>query len=228
MSFIYRHVLPQYCLLCIEKTLSESPLCAHCLEELPWLCSPHCSICAKDVPDKQKPVCGACAAKAPPFDTTHCTFRYQEPISHWIKQFKFHQQLHLTKTLARLMASGLKRQRGSTPIDAIVPIPLHYRRWIKRGYNQTILLAKHLQTALQRPMDRRVLKKRRHTKPQALKKRQQRQIGLKGVFYAKPNRYKRVALIDDVMTTGATVSAAAMALRQTGIKYIEVWCLARS
>lgn len=117
----------------------------------------------------------------------------------------------------------------SPPVDLILPIPLHPKRERRRGYNQSALLARHIGEAVGLPVNGRALRRTRHTRPQVTLNPQERLENVQGAFEADSEHVggRHVLLIDDVFTTGATMSAAAAALQAAGAATVSGYCLAR-
>jgi ComF family protein len=152
--------------------------------------------------------------------------RYQEPTSDIIHRFKYEGYFALGRPLAALMIAAWPRWQS--PPDLILPIPLHDRRRRQRGYNQSELLARPLGQALGIPVETASLRRTRPTIPQVGLGPDERRENVRGAFAAGPGvAGRRVLLIDDVLTTGATMSAAAEALLAAGAAGVAAYCLAR-
>ena len=151
--------------------------------------------------------------------------RYQEPTSSLIHRFKYEGCFALAEPLARHLIAVWPT--WEQPPDLIVPIPLHPRRRRRRGYNQSELLAAPLARALGLPMNPRALQRVRHTAPQVGLGPEERHANVRGAFAAADAGGRRVLLIDDVLTTGATMRAAAEALLAAGAASVSAYCLAR-
>ncbi len=228
MKSVLGIIAPQYCIICIEKTRSINSLCEHCETFLPWLANNCCYSCSLPLLNSSSIYCGVCAVNKLTFNHTKCAFHYTNPIDKWIKQLKFKHKYNLAKILSTLLIKKLRLDGTYAHIDAIIPIPIHFKRWLTRGYNQSALIAKYVGKDLAIQVDYKLLSKIKHTQPQTKLNKKKRSKNIAGCFHAKKSNYKRVAIIDDVMTTRATAHTAAKALQKTGINYIEVWCIARS
>ncbi len=193
-----------------------------------------CAGCAIPLPSpavlNPRRLCGSCLLIPPPFHRVVAPWLYGEYFSHLIHQWKYRGERRMTPLLASLW-----RQRAEiqTPIDLLVPVPLHWRRRWQRGFNQSELLCRQLlatspELNLCKLADH-LVKRRRSTAPQSTMTAKQRTHNLKGAFtVSEPCDNLRIAIVDDVFTTGATASAVAGALATAGAGYIEVWCLART
>ncbi|MGI8560905.1 MAG: ComF family protein [Luteimonas sp.] len=228
-----RLVCPPRCLVCTEAGAEGRDLCASCAAALPW--NRHaCRRCALPlagpVPDHaagDAPVCGACLQRPPPLDAVHAACVYAFPVDRLLPRFKFHRDLAAGRLLAQHMAEAF------APLprpDALLPIPLHRSRLRARGYDQALELARPLGRALGLPVLDDALLRHRATAQQSRLDARQRQRNLRGAFVLsqRPALPAHVALVDDVMTTGATLHAAAAVLRRAGVVRVEAWVAARA
>lgn len=222
LQYYLSHILKnEPCLCCQQSTLQYS-ICEQCTAHLPWI-EHHCLQCALPLNELSVQQCGQCIKKSPYFDASTTCFIYDTPIDAMIRGFKFNQQYHL----ARLFAYCLKIKLNNPAFDAIIPIPLHYKRHISRGFNQATWIAKHLSGHLNIPLKTNILKRTQDTSSQRQLDRSSRRQNIKYAFTAKMVP-KHILLIDDVVTTTATVNAASLALKKSGAVYIEVASVART
>src|SRR5690606_6443743 len=151
---------------------------------------------------------------------------YGDPVDRLLPRFKFHRDLAAGRALAEAMA---ERFAPLPRPDALVAVPLHRARLRQRGYDQALELAKPLSRALGIPLPRDVLQRMRTTAPQSRLDATARRRNLRGAFVVAPGMPlpAHVALVDDVMTTGATLHAAAKALRRAGVARVDAWVCAR-
>jgi ComF family protein len=178
------------------------------------------------------PACGHCRREPPPFEHTVCAVDYAFPWDRLIGAFKFHARAELAGALAGRLLQAVRRADVVRP-DIIVPIPLAARRLAERGYNQAWELARPVAAALGIPADATLLLRPLDTGPQAVLDRDRRMLNLRTAFMVDPARRaevraRRVALVDDVMTTGATVREASATLLRAGAASVQVWALART
>jgi ComF family protein len=171
--------------------------------------------------------CGRCTRLPPPFTKTQAPLLYQAPVNRLIGALKFHRQLQLASALGRLFCQQLSR---SNPLpDLILPVPLHPQRLRERGFNQSQELARSVATELQLPITHRGCHRVVATPPQRGLDQQARRKNLRKAFVADSSvEGRHIALFDDVITTGATVTAASQALLDAGAARVDVWALART
>ena len=225
-------LFPQHCALCGLRSGRDIPLCHACQEDLQPNAS-HCVLCALPLPAVTLAVgrlCGNCQRKPPSFHSALAPWLYTEHLAHLIKRWKFSRDTRLTKVLARLWLAGGKEL---VIPDLIVPVPLHWRRLCRRGFNQSDLLARELRLQCpllqQVPIVTRRVRRRRATAAQSGMDASARTRNLRGAFTVNLACDKlRVAIVDDVLTTGATAAALATALNNAGASRVDVWCIART
>lgn len=172
-------------------------------------------------------ICGACLQRPPPLAATHAAFIYGFPLDRLLPRFKFHGDLAAGRLLVQQMADAF----GHLPRpDALVPVPLHRGRLRSRGYDQALELARPLGHRLGVPVIDEVLRRQRPTAPQSRLDAAKRRRNLRGAFKLARNAVLpgHVVLVDDVMTTGATLHAAANVLRRAGVQRIDAWVCARA
>lgn len=215
-----RPLLPPRCGYCGAGT-PGLPICADCSADLPWNdCA--CPGCAR--PQSHPSLCGRCAARPPPYDRAWTAFELSAPVQQAIHGLKYRGRLIEAHTLGRLIAGRLP----SRP-DLIVPVPLHRWRLMRRGYNQALELGRALSAATGIPLDAGAAVRLRATEDQIGKTAAQRRHNVKGAFrVTRDLGGLQVTLLDDVMTTGATLGELAMACRRAGAARVEAWALART
>jgi ComF family protein len=229
-------VLPPRCLKCglvvATQTGSHGALCPSCWQGLSFLGAPCCACCGQPFDFEMGPgaLCGACTQAPPALDRARAVMRYDEASRDLVLAFKHADRTSLTPAFA----AWLKRagEELLAEADVIVPVPLHWSRLFTRRYNQAALLALALGDLTGKEVMPDLLVRRRATRKQGHLGRLARQRNVAGAFALHPGRAsalagKRVLLIDDVITTGATVSNCARVLRQGGAAAIDVLALAR-
>jgi ComF family protein len=220
----FTRLLPaQPCLLCGANT-HDGLCCAACDADLPRLTDEHCPICA--VPALGGDICGQCLKQPPPFDHAVAAFSYKFPLDKLIQALKYRERLILVKFLA----DALTRRITSRP-DCIVALPLHPTRLRERGFNQSLLLARRISHQLNTPLLADACERIRNTPPQSSLPWKERDKNMRQAFACKPGadvRGKHVAIVDDVMTTGASIGELARALKQAGASEVSAWVVART
>jgi len=221
------YLLPPRCVLC-GQPCGAVCICAGCRADLPWH-GPHCLRCALPLGSAKDEICGACIQKSPPFTRTVCPLRYDFPADRLVQAFKFKRQLASGRVLSHLLCEAVTLHETDLP-DMLVPVPLHRWRVLKRGFNQAGEMAAYAGTMFRIPLLASALRRRRNTPAQSGLSRKQRRKNLRGAFHwrggVKPGRH--IALIDDVMTTGATLSECARVLKSAGARRVDVWVAARA
>ncbi|MBI2254993.1 MAG: ComF family protein [Proteobacteria bacterium] len=225
-------VLPPRCLKCGEVVAAPGALCPSCWQQLSFLEPPCCACCGQPFDFDLGPdaLCGACTASPPAFDRARSVLRYDETSRDLILAFKHADRTSLAPTFgAWLHRVGRDLLADS---DLIVPVPLHWSRLFARRYNQAALLAQSLGTVSGKPVLPDLLMRRRATQKQGHLGRLARQRNVAGAFVLHPGRAKalagrRILLIDDVITTGATISNCAKILRKGGAEKVNVLAVAR-
>ncbi len=217
-------LFPATCTLCQWPADNPLPLCESCRSELAANLLA-CQRCALPLP--RPGICGACLGTPPPFEQVRAPWLYSEYFAHLIQLWKFHGRDDLSPLLADLW---LSREPDPPLPDALVPIPLHWRRLWQRGYNQAQLLASLLSQRLPGTrVEHRLLVRQRATAAQSGMDARARARNLRGAFTVRqPCDNLRIAVVDDVLTTGATAREAARTLRLAGARHVEIWCLART
>jgi ComF family protein len=232
-------VYPPHCMGC-GAALSgrRTVLCGDCAPKVAWIGPDCCRRCGDQVGRGLGPVelCPACLAQPPAHIAGACAVAsYAEPLRGVILALKFGRNLQAVPLLARLLALRIRAtglSAGGKGPMALAPVPLHGQDSARRGFNQAEELALGIGRQLHLPVETKLLRKVRLTPPQATLTREARAENLRGAFAANAARCRRYAsgcilLVDDVMTTGATVSECARTLRQAGVGEVRAAVLAR-
>lgn len=216
-------LLPAACVLCGAAAVGRD-LCDGCAADL----VPNhrcCTRCAIPL-ESDAALCGLCAKRAPPQASAWVPFVYGAPIDTLLTRLKFGGDLAAGRVLAEV---ALAQRAAATPLpDALVPVPLHASRLRERGYNQSLELARAWSRALRVPLVADALVRTRATPPQTGLSALERRRNLRGALAVVAPLPRRVAIVDDVMTTGTTLRESARALRRAGCKEVEVWAVARA
>jgi len=221
------------CSVC--RAWSDSTVCASCVA-LYARPQPRCWTCAARLPlelaGRPRPQCGRCLREAPPLDRAVAALDYRFPWDGLLQHFKYHQALELRESLLERLNTALNAAEVDAP-DWLLPVPLSARRLRERGYNQSHELAKALARRRGLRCDPGLLLRVRHNERQAGLKLDARAANVRGVFAVEPLRAARlrgcsVALLDDVMTSGATLFELAGVLLQAGVMSVQAWVIART
>jgi ComF family protein len=174
-------------------------------------------------------MCGACLKRSPGFDAATAPLHYRAPADYLIQRLKFSGDLAIAPLLADMLAEKIAARNTPLP-DILIPVPLHRTRLQERGFNQATELARRLGRRLALPVDHRRCRRDRNTRPQSLTPTGLRRRNLRGAFsvIGELPVDARVAIVDDVMTTGHTAEELARVLRHAGAARVEVWIVARS
>ncbi|MEX5587752.1 phosphoribosyltransferase family protein [Pseudomonas urmiensis] len=219
------------CLLCDEPAHQAYPLCTSCEHELPWL-EEQCLRCALPLAMADL-TCAQCSRHAPAFTQVVAPWHFGFPIDTLISRFKHRSQWPLGRLMAQLLGHELQHRfaEGLAKPDQLLPVPLAARRLRQRGFNQAGMLARWLSRQLGIPCDEGLVQRTRDTPAQQLLSARVRRRNLRQAFClaAKADvEGQHLALIDDVLTTGATAQALAQLLRQAGARQVDIYCLART
>ncbi len=218
-------LFPPLCLLCGAPGLDDRDLCRGCQDELPVNgCA--CPRCA--VPLTRAVPCGRCQRHPPSYAATWAPYLYRPPLDHLVTAMKFHGKLNAARLLGQLLGETLAHRDAALP-DLIVPVPLHRHRLRERGFNQATELGRVVARRLGLPLARDLVRRRRSTAPQTRLDLVARRTNLRGAFTVRaPLAGERLALLDDVVTTGATAEELARTLLAAGAGSVELWAVART
>lgn len=220
-----------HCLLCDEVADGTTPVCMACETELPWL-GDHCQRCAVPLPAAGM-TCGQCLMQPPAFERVVAPWTYNFPIDSLITRFKHSAKWPYGHLLGDLLAQSLQhRFNDDLPRpDVLVPVPMSTRRLRQRGFNQAAMLARWLSERLDVPIDERLLSRPQDTNAQQDLNAEARKRNLHHAFALASDasvKGRHLALVDDVLTTGATAQALALLLLDAGAIRVDVYCLART
>ncbi len=225
LEFTLQCIAPDYCRVCRQRSDPGRPVCLSCIRRLPRVTHP-CPRCG--LPETDGRVCGRCQGKPPAFDQTIAAFRYAEPVSSIICTLKYAGDVSAARPLGLLLADCVAARGRGRP-DILMPVPLHTRRIMKRGFNQSIEIARVTAKRLKIPLSTGAVRRARHTAAQQTLSLSERRRNVRECFdVVRPPRVRRIALVDDVMTSGATMDALAAALKRHGDYEVQAWVCARA
>jgi ComF family protein len=206
------------CFLC--RGAARELLCGACDADLPRLSRPLCPRCALESPRGE--LCGRCLSQAPAYDATQAALAYEFPADALVQALKFRGELALAPLLAALLAARLRTERA----DLVVPVPLSTERLRRRGYNQAVEIARHMPGGR---LELTLCQRTRDAPPQMELPYEARQRNVRGAFRCtRPLGGATVAVVDDVMTTGATLDEMARTLKGAGAERVVNWVVART
>lgn len=219
----------QKCVVCDNKANGHliNGICSNCMQFMPFINEDSCLRCGKAlVKDKEK--CMECDGITLYFEQAMSVFEYSPALQRLIYRFKYGEETYLYRNLGDFMAQKLK-SNISWDYDFLIPVPLHKKRSLHRGYNQAYLLTKSISQSLNVHIAKDVLHRTKDTMVQAGLKKTDRLENLKGAFEVSKGNYlkdKKIVLVDDIYTTGSTVNECSRVLREAGAEKVYVLALA--
>ncbi len=215
-------------------------LCRGCYDDLPLITNPciHCGLPLPPLPPDSTTVhltsstshiiCGECSKNPPSFDRCIAPLRYQTPVSGIISGLKFSARLQHAPLLGNLLAQQIRTVGAKLP-ELIIPVPLHKGRLRQRGFNQALELSRVLSRQLDIPIDQKSCVRHRPTDTQSQLEKSERSKNMREAFsVCRTIKSNHIALVDDVVTTGSTVSEITKLLKQHGVETVDIWAVART
>ena len=225
-------ILPGSCMLCGLPS-PRGLLCTGCTNDLPRI-GPCCTQCGLPGETGRTRLCSHCSRRSPAWDDAIAALVYEYPIDHLVRRFKFRRNLShgqlLAEELVRALRSKIAAQHQADDMempDALVPVPLHYWRRFRRGFNQAEMLARVVQQQLGIPLQSQGLRRVVYTPAQSGLDRKARRKNLRGAFRAGDVDGMHIALVDDVLTTGTTLQECSLTLKRAGARRVSAWVAAR-
>lgn len=224
-------LFPPSCVVCsIPLFQSQIGLCERCRQKIPLICSPLCTVCGRELCDSAKGdhLCGLCLRKTPFFTSARGIAHYQAPVANLLHRLKYQTDFSVIPALREIVRMGAPVHLSKD--DRIIPVPLHRHRLHSRGFNQALLLAELIFPDGKACLLRNVLLRIRSTTPQTGLSGMERRRNLKNAFTvckASKVQNRKIFLVDDVYTTGTTVSECSRVLLAAGAKEIHVLTFAR-
>ena len=228
-------IFPTQCVVCGKACYRHYSLCLPCEQQLPQL-GTSCSSCGMEYSATAlvNGICSSCLLAPKPFCSCRSVFHYRHPINKLLAAFKFHSRFEVGFALSQILAKQMKKhyQFNAKP-DYLLPVPLHKHRLRQRGFNQALEICRVITRHCEIPVAHNLVRKIRDTPAQTeMSSARARKENLKRAFSLGDNsalkNVKSIAIIDDVVTTTATVSVLSQTLKSHGIRRVEVWSLARA
>jgi ComF family protein len=228
-------IFPPRCIACGELLERHDPLpfCPPCMAGIHFIGSPLCPRCGTPFPvtEGEDHLCGGCLITERPYAVARSVGRYEETLLTAIHRFKYRGKTGIGDLLSRIMADFADKTWDMTVFERILPVPLHRRRLRERGFNQAVILARGLSKRFNIPLDFTALRRDLFTPPQVGLDRKQRLANVRGAFtVAYPERIvgRRLLLVDDVYTTGSTLTECARVLIRAKAEAVAILTLARA
>lgn len=226
-KIILEAVYPPVCPICDRVINKPEQICPECRKKLHYIQSPRCMKCGKPVENDETEFCFDCMRIRHSFDRNVALWGYTDDTRKSIYRFKYQN----CRSYSRIYGDELKKHLGELILqwkcDAVIPVPIHARKKRERGFNQALLLAQEISAFTGTALDDEILVRERYTKPQKELDDRERIKNLKRAFNVTKNvvQYKKVILVDDIYTTGATLDACALALKERGVMQVYGVCL---
>ena len=224
--------LPAQCLMCALSSNGQL-ICEHCQRALleARTCCQRCGLAL----DISLPFCGDCLKQAHLFEQLHALGSYQPPYSQMVKKLKYTKQLLYGELLGELLTESILLNLSAQQInsvDYLLPVPLHRQKQRSRGFNQTQIIAQVVAKRLNTPLLLEGVERHINTTPQEGLTLSNRKKNLNGAFSISPSLQQEITgayiIIDDVVTTGATVNSLCHTLLKAGVQRIDIWCISRT
>lgn len=214
------------CVLCQHQTETlKNILCDACEHDLSDNKN-YCYHCARPQ-IRAKSICGKCLTKPPAWHQIVCFCEYQGPVQWLIKQLKYNRNLTIAPLLASQLSKSVNLQTSIYP-SAIIPMPLHWTRYWTRGFNQAKIIADQVSAILNIPVINKGVSRKKLTPALEGLTRKQRRAVMRNVFQVNKMEFDHVAVIDDVLTTGASAESLVRALKKAGVRRVDLWVIART
>ena len=220
INMCLRMLYPQTCYYCGK--INKTAICAVCQKKMIYVNEPRCKRCGKPVRYEEKEFCEDCRRERIFYEQGRSVWVHKDPVAWSVYQFKYHNR----RVFGEFYASEMWRIHGNKisdwNIDTIVPVPLHWKRRLDRGYNQAEILAKHLGRFSKIPVQTKGMKRIRYTERQKSLGHKERKKNLTGAFVVtkKWKKARNVLVVDDIYTTGNTINEISKILRQEGVEKV--------
>jgi ComF family protein len=216
--------MKRYCVFCAAPSGTSLELCEACARDLPAITTP-CRRCGNSLPNPG--TCGRCLRSPPAYSQCIAAFRYEYPLDRLVVAMKFREHLGLASLLGTLLAAKLETSCASSLPDCIIPVPLHRRRLMARGFNQALEIARPVAKRFEIALDPSLCVRTRSTIAQASLPAAKRRKNVKSAFVVgSALRLRHVVIVDDVLTTGSTVDELTKVILAAGAERVSVWVVA--
>ena len=224
-------IFPRKCIIC-DRYDCQTEVCTECWKKLSFISQPSCFICSTPFPyeNEKESICAECIVNKPSYDRSISILEYDDASKKIIHDFKYKDQLHILEYIVNLMTNIGKDIFND--LDIIAPVPIHKYKLLKRGYNQSALIAMNVAARKDLPYFPQLLIKSKNTLAQTGLKKSQRTINIRNSFELNNKLYSNIAdknilLIDDVITTGSTVNECSRILKKEGANKVLILTLAK-
>lgn len=229
LSFLF----PPVCPLCTKELLDKGErVCKKCSEKQIFIKEPTCYSCGKPMKDHEKEYCLDCRQNPKNFERGLGLCIYQKPVTDSLAAIKYKNERKFADYYLDEIVKRKYKELKNLKVQAVIPVPIHKKKRRKRGFNQAEIFSKGIAKMLDVPMHAKIVERTHDTKPQKQLNPGERQKNLKKAFWGNKKEYqrtgmpKRVLLVDDIYTTGATAQAVTFALKQLGVREVYVFCIA--
>lgn len=218
---------PPRCPVCdnilYEKNSIKRPdVCNGCLKDIRIINQPACMKCGKQLEDEIEEFCHDCKVKSFEYERGVAAFSYSKAMKRSMYAFKYNNRREYAEFYSKVICEKYNKVIRSWDVDVLMPVPLHRRRFIKRGYNQAQVVADAISKKLGIAVDAKTLVRSKNTKPQKELTDKERNNNIENAFQISPNgiKYNKVILVDDIYTTGTTINECARVLKRNGVKSV--------
>lgn len=230
-KLLTHRIFPGCCCLCDGPGINGLDLCEVCLDclQVNSVCCSRCAMPVEHHSPQGSILCGSCLHEKSAITRTLAPYIFNYPVDYIVRSLKFNFEEKYARLMGELLAKRVQDAQISIP-EYLIPVPLHRRRYLERGFNQAELIAKFCGSKLDLPIIRNRLIRCQNTPPQSGLGRRLRKKNLKGAFQLVCGAPlpRHIALIDDVITTGSTVSEISQVLLKSGVERVDVWAFSRA
>ncbi len=228
-------LFPPECQVCrsMLPLRDSSGVCPKCESQIQWIKPPHCAGCGRTLKNLKRALCGICESESEPlnFDRAYACAAYQGPAREILHRYKFDRRIFLGNFLSNRILAFADKYLKKQDFDAVMAVPLDPKRHLSRGFNQSSLLSQKLSKAMKLKEISKLVARKSSSSCQSLLSRQERKANLRDCFFVTDKRslarFKRILLVDDIMTSGQTFSECAKTLKKNGARSVTAFAFAR-